>query len=125
MPEAEPQKTLHFGLPGQFDQTRCAKNVRSACARAVRRAAAVRRGLPAVMRSGCFARRTKVLLLLREIFGPLAVALAEAPAALEGTDRAIPDKYLRPAVSLGSRRQVCSSPADRPSSLAGNRMVSV
>ncbi|KAJ4992669.1 hypothetical protein SVAN01_01715 [Stagonosporopsis vannaccii] len=36
-----------------------------------------------------------------------------------------PRRLITPSSKLGSRRQVCSSPADRLSSLAGNRMASI
>ena len=58
------------------------------------------------------------LLLLRMIFGPLAaLALAELPPRWE--EPCHPRQLLTPSGQSGCRRQACSGPADRPSSLTG------
>ena len=112
-PSPRTRKHAKFCCPGSQDDA-ALRYARKLHAKAVRETDAARRGLPAECASTA---SPAGLLLLREIFGPLALALRKSSRRAGRNRSCHPRQLLMPSGQPRSRRQACSSPVDCPSSL--------
>ena len=112
-PSLRTRKHAKFSCPGSQDDLALG-NARKLHARAVKEAAVACRGLPAKCASIA---SPAGLLLLREIFGPLALALGKSSRSAGRNRSCHPRQLFMHSGQPGSRRQACSSPVDCPSLL--------